>query len=78
MSETGVGDEGVAGDTEATAPGAGGVGPTAVLLSDPGSTTVSESCMLGLVLGSMALESAKSLYKQWSARLGKLWVPGHT
>lgn len=61
MSEIGVGDEGVAGDTEATAPGAGGVGPTAVLLSDPGSTTVSESWMLGLVLGSMALESAKSL-----------------
>ena len=43
MSERGVGDEGVAGDTEATAPGAGGVGPTAVLLSDPGSTTASES-----------------------------------
>ena len=61
MSETGVGDEGVAGDTEATAPGAGGVGPTAVLLSDPGSTTVSESCMLGLVLESMTLESTKSL-----------------
>ena len=61
MSERGVGDEGVAGDTEATAPGAGGVGPTAVLLSDPGSTTASESCILGLVLGSIALESAKSL-----------------
>ena len=39
----GVGEEGVAGDTEATAPGAGGVGPTAVVLSEPGSTTVSES-----------------------------------
>ena len=61
MSVIGVGDEGVAGDIEATGPGAGGVGPTAVLLSDPGSTTVSESCMLGLVLGSRVLESAKSL-----------------
>ena len=78
MSEIGVGDEGVAGDTEATTPGAGGVGPTAVLLSDPGSTTVSESWMLGLVLGSMALESAKSLCNNCQRVWGKLWLPFHT
>ena len=78
MSEIGVGDEGVAGDNEATAPGAGGVGPTAVLLSDPGSTTVSESCMLGLVLGSMALESAKSLCSNGQRVWKSFWLPSHT
>ena len=60
-SARGVGDEGVAGDGEATAPGGAGVGPTAVVLCDPGSTIASESCMLGLVLGSTDFESAKDL-----------------
>lgn len=56
-----MGDEGVAGDIGVTAPGAGGVGPVAVVLFDPGSTIASESCMLGLVLRSTALESARNL-----------------
>lgn len=60
-SAIGVGEEGVAGDGEATAPGGAGVGPTAVVLCDPGSTIASESCILGLVLGSMDFESAKDL-----------------
>lgn len=60
-SARGVGDEGVAGDGEATAPGGAGVGPTAVVLCDPGSTIASESCILGLVLGSTDFESAKDL-----------------
>ena len=60
-SSIGVGDDGVAGDGEATAPGGAGVGPTAVVLCDPGSTIASESCILGLVLGSTDFESAKNL-----------------
>ena len=59
----GIGDVGDAGDTEGTAPGAGGVGPTAVALCEPGSTIVSESWILGFVLGSTALKSARNLYQ---------------
>ena len=60
-SGRGVGVEGIAGDGEATGPGAGGVGPTAVVLCEPGSTIASESWILGLVLGSTPLKSAKVL-----------------
>lgn len=48
MSELGVAGEDEVAETGGTAPGAGGVGPFAVWLCEPGKTTVSESCMLAL------------------------------
>ena len=68
VSELGVAGDGVVGDTEATGPGAGGVGPFAVWLCEPGSTIVSESWMLGLVLGSGFFVSAKDLYRRMLAQ----------
>lgn len=61
VGEVGGAGEGLAGDAGATGPGGGGVGPTAVLDCEPGRTIVSESCILGLVLGSIRLSSAKFL-----------------
>lgn len=62
VSEAGWAGVGFVGDAGwDTGPGAGGVGPTAVVLFDPGRTMVSESCMLGLVLGSVPLSTAKVL-----------------
>ena len=58
----GVAGVGIDGDTEAIGPGAGGVGPFAIWLCDPGKTAVSESWMLGFVLGSFFV-SAKVLYE---------------
>ena len=46
------------GEADWTGPGGGGWGLFAVVLAVPGSTTVSESWMLGLVLGSGGLKSA--------------------
>ena len=37
-----------------------------MLLEVPGNTTVSESCMLALVLGSGGLESVNDLYRELS------------
>ena len=61
VSTVGVTGEGFIGDAEVTGPGGGGVGPTAVVDCEPGRTTVSESCILGFVLGSVCLSSAKLL-----------------
>lgn len=49
MSELGVTGEVGDGVVGSIFPGAGGVGPFAVWLWEPGSTTVSESFMLGFV-----------------------------
>lgn len=54
-----VGEGGTTAVAEGTGPGGGGSGFGAVLLCVPGSTTVSESWILGLVLLSGCLESAK-------------------
>ena len=70
-SAIGVGVEGVAGDNGATGPGAGGVGPTAVVLCEPGSTIASESWILGFVLGSRALEYARYLCEDGQRILGR-------
>lgn len=59
INVTGVGPPGRIGGT---GPGGGGVGPFAILLAEPGRTTVSESLMLGLVFESGPLESASNLY----------------
>ena len=60
--KVGVAGAGLVGDAGATGPGGGGVGPTAVLDCEPGRTIVSESCILGLVLGSMRRSSANLLW----------------
>ena len=76
--ERGVGDEGAAGDADNTGPGAGGVGPVAVLLCDPGSTMASESWILGFVLGSTAFESAKDLCRLSQRLSRECWCPSRT
>ena len=56
-----VGVTGAIGVAVIIGPGGGGCACVAVLLDVPGSTTVSESCMLGLVFVSGCLLSAKAL-----------------
>lgn len=56
-SGMGFGEDGDAGETDATGPGIGGAGRVVVVLPDPGRTTASELWMLGLEF----LKSAKYL-----------------
>ncbi len=61
--ELGVAGAGIDGDTEATGPGAGGVGPLAVWLSEPGRTIGLESWILGFVFRSSTFLSANGLWR---------------
>ena len=61
-SEDGVDGEGAVAELGGIAPGAGGVGPFAVWLCDPGNTTASESFILALGSSSGFFISAKVLY----------------
>lgn len=55
----GVAGVGIDGEIEAMGPGAGGAGAVLLVLCDPGSTTASESCMLGFVFRSLLFELEK-------------------